>query len=250
MRAFLIRLYPPRWRARYGDEFLTILEERPLGPFDVADILLGALDAQLRLRGVGTQPSPRRSITMSLRLGGIGAIIAGVLWPAAFFGTAGDLGSIGPIDRVVMLLILITGSLAMLVALAGLSAFQARRHNGFSWAAFVLPAFGTIVFVAGIYAPTLLGDAYWGVWLLGVFLIFVGSALFAFITYRTAALSRGASALLGVGAASTMAFGVIGGANPSPALMAAALGCFGLGWVALGVQAIRRDQPATAARPV
>jgi hypothetical protein len=51
MRAFLIRCYPARWRARYGDEFEAILEERPLGPFDVADILLGAVDAQLRLRG-------------------------------------------------------------------------------------------------------------------------------------------------------------------------------------------------------
>ena len=51
MRSLLIRLYPARWRARYGDEFAAILEERPLGPFDVADILLGAFDAQLRLRG-------------------------------------------------------------------------------------------------------------------------------------------------------------------------------------------------------
>ena len=51
MRSFLIRCYPARWRARYGDEFEAILEERPLGPFDVADILLGALDARLRQRG-------------------------------------------------------------------------------------------------------------------------------------------------------------------------------------------------------
>ena len=38
MRRFLVRLYPADWRARYGDEFEALLEERPLGPFDVADI--------------------------------------------------------------------------------------------------------------------------------------------------------------------------------------------------------------------
>jgi len=43
--SLLVRLYPARWRARYGDEFELVLGDRPLGPFDVADVLLGALDA-------------------------------------------------------------------------------------------------------------------------------------------------------------------------------------------------------------
>ena len=68
MRSLLIRLYPARWRARYGDEFEAILEERPLGPYDVADILLGALDAQLRLRGQGAAIREGRSFPMSLRM--------------------------------------------------------------------------------------------------------------------------------------------------------------------------------------
>ena len=50
MRTLLIRCYPAAWRERYGDEFEAVLEERPLGPFDVADVLLGALDARLRMR--------------------------------------------------------------------------------------------------------------------------------------------------------------------------------------------------------
>ena len=41
----LVRLYPASWRARYGEEFEALLEERPLGPFDVADVLLSAVDA-------------------------------------------------------------------------------------------------------------------------------------------------------------------------------------------------------------
>ena len=75
MRSLLIRLYPARWRARYGDEFEAILEERPLGPFDVADILLGALDAQLRLRGHGADITQGRRFSVSLRIGGIAAIL-------------------------------------------------------------------------------------------------------------------------------------------------------------------------------
>jgi len=31
MRSVLVRLYPARWRDRYGEEFQAVLEERPLG---------------------------------------------------------------------------------------------------------------------------------------------------------------------------------------------------------------------------
>ena len=72
---------------------------------------------------------------------------------------------------------------------------------------------------------------------------FVGSTLFAIATYRTAALSRGAAMLLGIGSVLTMIFAMSGGGNPSPVLMVAALSGFGLGWFSLGVQAIRPDRP-------
>ena len=80
MRSFLIRCYPARWRARYGDEFEAILEERPLGPFDVADILLGALDAQLRLRGRMSDIQQGKGFSMSLRIGGFAAILGGAVF--------------------------------------------------------------------------------------------------------------------------------------------------------------------------
>ena len=73
MIALLLRLYPARWRARYGDEFAAVLEERPLGPFDVADILLGALDAHLHLRGLGAASEHGKGFAMSLRIGGYAA---------------------------------------------------------------------------------------------------------------------------------------------------------------------------------
>ena len=80
MIGLLLRLYPAAWRRRYGDEFAAILEERPLGPFDVADVLLGAVDAHLNLRGRWADAGHRRGFTMTLRIGGVAAILFGLLW--------------------------------------------------------------------------------------------------------------------------------------------------------------------------
>jgi hypothetical protein len=47
--SILARLYPRSWRERYGDELAALLDDRPPSPFDVADLLFGALDAQRAL---------------------------------------------------------------------------------------------------------------------------------------------------------------------------------------------------------
>lgn len=46
-RTWLLRLYPAGWRDRYGDEFDALLEDCPLTPFALVDVLLGALDAHI-----------------------------------------------------------------------------------------------------------------------------------------------------------------------------------------------------------
>lgn len=238
MRSFLIRLYPATWRARYGDEFEALLEERPLGPFDVTDIVLGALDAQLRLRSRGVE-TPGRGLSMSLRIGGSAAIIG-----AALVGGAGFLG-LGLVSAVDWLapLLLVTGLTALLVALAGLSAFQARAHPRWIWSAFAMAAAGTIVAVVGLAVSPLLDEAYWAVWLGGLLLALVGSALFAIATYRSASLSRTGAVLLAIG--SILPFFNM---NLQPIYLAS-IACFLLGWLVLGVQAIRQDRPATSPRP-
>lgn len=45
--SLLIRLYPHRWRERYGPEFEALLAERGLGLRDVLDVARAALDAHL-----------------------------------------------------------------------------------------------------------------------------------------------------------------------------------------------------------
>ena len=128
MKALLIRCYPAVWRERYGDEFASILDERPLGPFDVADILLGALDARLRMRGRRAGLTERKGFNMSLRIGGIAAILgAATLAVTWFLGY----GLVAVEDQLVWLLLVI-GLGLLLVAITGLTAFQARVHPGLS----------------------------------------------------------------------------------------------------------------------
>lgn len=245
MRSVLIRCYPARWRARYGDEFEALLEERPLGPFDVADILLGALDAQLRLRRRGSDTRQGSAFSMSLRIGGIAAIIGGaVLATSIVLG----IGIVGDVDPVVPGILLITGSLAILVALAGLSAFQARSHPVLSWAAFGVAAVGMVVCIVGVVGMQLVREEYWMVFILGLLGAFVGSTLFAIATYLTAALSRRAALLLGVSTVLTIAAGLGGNIlGPAP-LIVTSIG-FALGWFVLGIRAIRLDRTGAALRP-
>src|SRR3954447_17291974 len=143
----LLRLYPARWRARYGDEFAAVLEERPLGPFDVADVLLGALDAHLHLRGLGAASEHRKGFTMSLRVGGYAAIVGGLLWLIVLAGNAINDG--GDSFSPLLGYAIVGATLLTLVALIGLSAFQARSHPVLTWTAFAIPAFGAVIGLVG-----------------------------------------------------------------------------------------------------
>jgi hypothetical protein len=238
IRSALIRLYPARWRARYRDEFEAILDERPLGPFDIVDVLLGALDAQVSMRAAGSVFAQGRAFTMSLRLGGIAAVIG-----APLLAVAGLLSyDLVPVDDRVQLALLFTGLTALLVALAGLSAFQARVEPRLIWGAFAMTAAGTGVAVVGAVALALFGDDYWAVGIAGLLTALAGSTLFAIATYRTATLSRGAAVLLGVGSVLPVFSG-----NVQPLYLTAVV-CFLVGWFLLGVQAIRLDRPTTESR--
>lgn len=245
MRAFLIGLYPPRWKARYGDEFLAILEERPLGPFDAADILLGAIDAQLRLRNVGSRPALRGGFTMSLRLGGLAAIVGAPLWTAGFMILNERFGSA---DVGVSAVMMVGGSLSLLVALAGLSAFQSRVQPALSWAAFIVPAVGTVALLVGTVDVAFGGGELTDAFFFGLLTFFVGSSLFAIATYRAGVLSRRAAALLGIAPILMMAGGSGGGFND--VLIISGLAAFTVGWTALGVLAVRRDRPEVVSRPL
>ncbi|HEX4898666.1 MAG TPA: hypothetical protein VFV53_09950 [Candidatus Limnocylindrales bacterium] len=257
MIGLLLRLYPARWRARYGDEFEQILADRPLGPFDVADVLLGALDAQLHLRGLGAASNHRKGFAMSLKIGGYAAIAGGVLWMLVLAGNAINDGgeSFSP-----WLGYAIVGATVMtLVALIGLSAFQARSHPALTWAAFAIPAIGAVVGLLGYAAIVATGDSDatliagitpWMLGSIGLLTMVIGSSLFAVATWRVRSLSRTASGLLAVGAVLVVLalFGA-SGALPVPIVMVpviAAIIVFPAGWIAMGVSALRVDRAGAA----
>ena len=91
-------------------------------------------------------------------------------------------------------------------------------------------------------------EGYWMVFILGVLGALLGSTLFAIATYRTAALSRGAALLLGVGSVLTIGAG-FGGERLGPIPLVVTTIGFGLAWVVLGIYAVRLDRPASQPRP-
>ena len=252
MRSLLIRCYPARWRARYGDEFEAILEERPLGPFDVADVLLGALDARLRWRGRRAASSQGRGFTMTLRIGGI----AGILGAALLVGAAVSTMDVAT-ERFATALA-VAGMLALLLALVGVSAFQSRSHPRLVWTAFGLCAFATVTNLVGVLGLMGLADLSgpWdvlagAVFAVGVFAGLIGFSLFGIATLWARVLSRSGAILLAVAPMMwLLAFVVAFGDWRFAWWLVLAAGCsFVLGWLILGIQAIRLDQPASGARP-
>lgn len=249
MIGLLLALYPARWRTRYGEEFRAVLESRPLGPFDFADVLIGALDARLtRFRFAGAEGidgGPQ----MMLRLGGYGALFGGLFW---FVGLA--VASWPGGDDAVWLALLALGTVGLLLALVGLSAFQARTDPLLTWAAFAIPGLGTLFSVIGVTAmalgqgedPLVVGGmSAWSVWVLGLFGTFIGSIIFAVATIRAAVFSRRAAIALAVSSATVLLvmLGGMGGDSQGPvavAVLAVVLGSFGASWMALGIMALRR----------
>jgi hypothetical protein len=67
----LLRLYPPAWRERYGDEFLAMLGTEPLRAAVVFDIVMAAIDAWLsadvRRAAVAGRAVAHRGGTMTIQ---------------------------------------------------------------------------------------------------------------------------------------------------------------------------------------
>ena len=209
MTHLLIRLYPARWRERYGDELAAILDDRPVGPFDAADLLLGALDAHLHLRGVGAASEHRKGFAMSLRIGGVAAVVGGLVWLFVLAGSAINDGRDDADAAFAIGMGVVVATFATLIALIGLSAFQSRRHPALTWAAFAIPCGGAVVGLLGWVAIMVMGDSdaavvaglsAWAIASIGLLAMVLGSSLFALATWLTRSLSRRAAALLGIGA--------------------------------------------------
>ena len=249
MRDFLLRLYPAAWRTRYGDEFEALLEERPLGPFDVADVLLGAVDAHVHRRGqAGSQN--RKGRTMSRHLGGTAAVIGSCLLIVSQF--------LRHLSELHGEFVILAGMIALVVAMAGLSALQSRRHPIVTWVAFGVAAAGMLVWpifgIAGYFVAQPIGELWAVTRLIGFLALTGGSAMFGALTYRTASVSRPASALLAlsgtflfVGILSAFLGAYVEAIGGLALLYGFGYLLFPVSWIALGLSAVRLDRRSALA---
>jgi hypothetical protein len=188
----LLRLYPQAWRRRYGDEFESLLEDRPMSPADDADVVHGAVDAHLRGRGRTLPPLGR----LGRRGIGTAAILGGLVWSAgmllAMFDPSGAPWSIRTAflhdDPILPLLgspIVIIGTVLLLAALVGLGASHGRDHPRLIWAAVLVPIVGSAVSLFGLLAlPGVQRQIYAvdsdasEVWAYGMLAMLAGTGLF------------------------------------------------------------------------
>ena len=257
MNRLLPRLYPVSWRERYGAEFEALLEERPLGPFDVGDVVLGALDAHLHFRRPIGAADAGSGISMTIRIGGYAAVLGGLLWLVGFLIAQFN----GSDDDGLGQWLGLAGTLGLLVALAGLSAIQSRLHPRLVWAAFALPALGALASGSGLLGMVLAdggpvaGDVDpWLLWALGTVALIAGSGLFALVSWRSRVLFGPGLALLAVPVVGLIPVVVASsGLLPIPweplvsiAFLALLLS-FGIGWIVLGLDTVRRDRRLASA---
>jgi hypothetical protein len=279
MKSILLRLYPRSWRARYGEEFLDLLEQRPISPSDVLDVVVSAVDAR-------RHPAPGWSGPAADRLPGtdraaLAAIAGGVLFPlgllAAIFNDGVTLTDMPSMLLPAVIgwpaaLSVIGGIVLLLAAILGLGAGVGRRHPRLAWTSVgigTLSLIGTIgafaVMQANPLRPTEDGLLY------GMFVYFqarwvfgasclvgipVATALFATAMLRTRHGLRPASLILAI--ASLAVFGGFlgggGGLMEGPLrepwwldLVVAGLTGLAIGWVRLGVVARRPEAPIALA---
>ena len=247
----ILRLYPRGWRERYGDEVEAILEERAFGPFELIDLFLGAVDAHLHLRGLGTGSEHRKGITMSLRTAGTAAIIGGAVWGLTWLLVAAASNDDGNMPIAFLTMLIAVG--AMLVALAGLSAHQARVHRRVTWASFLVPAASIGLVVVGFIGMGVADAMYW-LAMLGILGFIGGSMLFGIVTYVVGAFSRAAAALLAVGSGVQLVgmiimFGIADWDSPVQFVAVLGMAAGSIGWIALGADAVRRDRINVLASP-
>ena len=188
---------------------------------------------------------------MSLRIGGIAAIIGASLIVIVIAITGGLTGGSDTAGAIALLVALA----ALLVAVTGLSAFQARSNPWLVWTAFAVTAFGTVVIlIAGVSDLAGAGPRDWrdGLLPIGAVTAALGSTAFGLATYRGSVLSRKGALALAIGPV----VGFIGALavaqdlwEPGMLLVLFGTVSFLAGWFTLGVAAIRLDQTSSAVRP-
>jgi hypothetical protein len=236
---WVVRLFPPAWRRRYGDELVAILELQPPSLRELMGLLYCALDAHLdpQVTDGGDfsfmegRPSMRTRILAAAAVGGgllllFGLIITvsdGLVVRLAFFYALAMAGVIGmhrrQVDQAPALAWIgfAPAIIAYSLSLVGVLATLVDAS---------LPSIGGRQF--GVFAQ----EAFWGT-----------SALFGVVTLAIGVLPRPAALALAIGAPLAM-IGMFLGPSPEPAMtLLARVGVITYGgslvWLGLSVWAAR-----------
>ncbi|GAC1319865.1 MAG: hypothetical protein NVS2B16_16860 [Chloroflexota bacterium] len=181
----LVRLYPRAWRERYGDEFAAVLEDEALSPFDVVDLVLGALDAHLHPQVHRTETSNERRLLMRTsslnRMSGAALVLAGFVWIVSALAmnalSDGDaLKTFGFITTFVAVPTL------LLVGFCGiwLHARRTARSSRIGEAAYSAAVFGSIVIACTAFNLVLHdSEPAWTGFIVGIVLFFAGLGISA-----------------------------------------------------------------------
>ena len=124
---WLLRLYPERWRARYGEEFTELILARPPSPRDRLDILRGAVDARLNPQ-LSDEPVIRIP-TAADRFLALAGVLAGALftvWASIIAAASPTWGSMELVDEGLMATAYGAGILGMVLAVCVLLGLAAR----------------------------------------------------------------------------------------------------------------------------
>jgi len=222
----LIRLYPADWRARYGDELIALLAERPPTVRDRIDIVRGAVDARVNPQlGGDLEPMP-----ISHRVPGLLALVAGLAWSLAYLSAL-----ISSPDAWGQSAWSWSFPLALLLGAVALpSEYLAVRSTWvLSW---VLATIGLVpLSIALIGSPAL------------VVVVSLGTGLLSLAARRAGYAAPGVAVAVAAGVGVPLVAGVLGsvsvvGSYTVPFLLAVTMP-YGLTWMALGMLMIVRGAP-------
>jgi hypothetical protein len=227
----LVGLYPAAWRARYGDELLELISERPPVARDVIDIVRGAIDAHLSPQLAGP---PTRRAAISQRLAGVAAVAGGLVWCAAYLGPG-----LRQNDEAIGSLVIVAFALMALSLPGTYMARYGRQLAGGGSA-----AIASLVVVFGGILP-------WGILLTVPVVALVGilgAGSLALAGARAGLSAPGRWRLLAIGfgvpltGAIVVSMGLLGFGDSVAPAVAAALP-FGAAWIALGARMARGTPP-------
>lgn len=220
----LVALYPRSWRERYETEFRALMAERPPTLADRFDVLRGALDARLHPQ-LGSTPPGDPAYSHSARLGGILAVLGGLLWAVAGIAFKGAFynSRLGYKESDTAIAIAIAGALLTGMAALAMSRSLPRRR--------VLLSISAATVLLGALAMPLP----WPIVFLGFFTTIIGTVIFGLL----AATRLGLTGILLAGA-SVLALGF--NTEDDRALLLIPLGA---AWVLLGIVVTIRGIEAT-----